>query len=69
MEPGAPYVVEGVVVTDRASMRILDTAGNVLLKTDDFYVSDTNNTRIGGIGFQTVNGAALVADWALRPLE
>ncbi len=67
--PGAPYVVEGVVVTDRVSMRILDTAGNVLLKTDDFYVSDTNNTRIGGIGFQTINGAALVADWALRPLE
>ncbi len=66
---GTAYLIEGIVLTDRVSMRILDTSGNVLLKTDDFYVSDTNNTRLGGIGFLTSNGAARFADWSVRPLE
>lgn len=66
---GTSYLVEGIVVTDRVSVRVSDPAGNVLLKTDDYYVSDTNNTRIGGIGFQTLNGTAEFINWAVRPLE
>jgi len=67
--PGQSYAVEGIVVTDRVSLRISDTEGNVLLKPDDFYVSDTNNTRVGGIGFRTIDGTSRFSDWSVQPLE
>ena len=67
--PETSYLLEGIVETDRVSLRITDTEGNVLLRADDFYVSDRNNTRIGGIGFQTINGTATFADWTVQPLE
>jgi hypothetical protein len=67
--PGKTYLIEGIVVTDRVSLKVSDTEGGVLLKGDDFYVSDTNNTRVGGIGFKTNDGAAQFADWSVRPLE
>ena len=51
------------------SFRISDTEGNVLFNGGEFYVSDTNNTRIGGIGFQTTGGIAQFADWSVRSLE
>lgn len=66
---GRTYIVEGYVVTDRVSFQVSDAEGTVLFKSDEFYVSDTNNTRIGGIGFRTIDGAAQFADWSVRPLE
>ncbi|MFO7976232.1 MAG: hypothetical protein R6V12_16540 [Candidatus Hydrogenedentota bacterium] len=68
-DPGKTYIVEGIVVTDRVSFRISDGEGNMLLKADDFYVSDSNNTRMGGIGFRTIDGVAQFADWSISPLE
>lgn len=67
--PGETYIVEGIVITDRVSLKVSGTEGRVWLQGDDFYVSDTNNTRIGAIGFQTIDGTAQFADWSIRPLE
>jgi hypothetical protein len=60
---GEAYRLEGIVVTDRVSLRVLDAAGAVLLESEECYVSDTNNTRQGGLGFKLEGGAARFSEW------
>ena len=49
LSAGVPYVLEGIVSTDRVRVRILDDAGGLLVESVDRYVSDANNRREGGI--------------------
>lgn len=63
--PGTVYVLEGKVITDRVLVRVMDDAANVLARSHDCYVSDSNNAREGGIGFRTAGPAAFSA-WSVR---
>ncbi len=58
------YVLQGIVMTDRIQVRIRDTEGNELSRSVERYVADTNNDRIGVIGFRTQGGRADFSDWA-----
>ncbi len=62
---GVPYTLEGIVLTDRVSLRMLDASGAVLVQSEECYVSDTNNTRQGGLGFKLEGGAAHFSDWSV----
>jgi hypothetical protein len=63
---GKPYIVEGIVVTDRVSIRVLDEKDAVLVQSDMCYVTDANNTRQGVLGFRTENGTAEFTEWSVK---
>ncbi|MCP4645391.1 MAG: hypothetical protein GY851_33415 [bacterium] len=68
-ESGTPYVIEGVVITDRVAVRILDGDGTLIAGSEDRYVSDTNNAREGAMGFRVTNGSAKFGPWSVEPSE
>ncbi|GMV95017.1 MAG: hypothetical protein AMXMBFR82_47950 [Candidatus Hydrogenedentota bacterium] len=57
IEPGHALILEGIVATDRIRIRVSQVDGTVLVESSDCYVSDTNNDRIGGMGFVCTGGA------------
>ncbi|MCC6490632.1 MAG: hypothetical protein IT364_24315 [Candidatus Hydrogenedentes bacterium] len=67
-EPGE-LVLEGIVSTDRVRVRVANAAGQTLAESTDCYVSDTNNTRQGALGFEVSNGAARFSMGAFSPAE
>lgn len=66
LEPGRVYRFEGIVVTDRVQIRVGDATGAVLAESTQVYVSDTNNTRRGVLGFRAT-GPARFAEWGHEP--
>lgn len=66
--PGEAYVLEGLVQTDRVTVRVLDaTQGRVLAESPALYVSSANNDRIGHLGFAARGGPAEFSDWSFTP--
>jgi len=63
---GKTYIVEGIVVTDRVRIRVMDAKETVLVQSEQCYVTDTNNTRKGVLGFRTENGAGTFSDWSVK---
>jgi len=68
--PGTPYVLEGKVVTDRVTVRLLSGDGRtVVSESPALYVSDRNNTREGVLGFASEAGPAEFSSWSFVPGE
>lgn len=66
-EAGAEYIVQAVVQTDRVRMRVVAADGQtVIAESPDVYIPDTNNDRIGHLGFTCRGGAAEFSDWGVR---
>ena len=64
-ETGRPYVLEGLVQTDRIAVRLLAADGKSLIsESPEVYVSDQNNERRGHIGFTTRGGPAEFSSWS-----
>ncbi len=68
-ESGQALILEGIVATDRIRIRVSQADGTVLVESSDCYVSDTNNNRIGGMGFTCRGGAATFSDWSVMRVE
>lgn len=68
-QPGAAYVLEGIVVNDRVRVRVLDAEGTELLRSEECYVTQANNDREGLLGFRTDGGPAQFSDWSVNPSE
>lgn len=68
LKPGTRYRVEGRVITDRVLLRVLDAEGKELVTSLDCYVSDTNNDRVGAIGF-AATGPAVFSNWVFTAAE
>lgn len=66
---GKAYILEGIVVTDRVSVRVLDDAGKALLRSEECYVTQTNNDREGLIGFRIKGASAEFSEWSVTPSE
>ena len=64
---GRTYILEGVVETDRVSVRVRDADGKTLVESVERYVSDTNNERVGVLGVSCTGGAAIFRDWSCKP--
>jgi len=65
--PGTEYVIQAVVQTDRVRMRVLAADGQtVLAESPDVYIRDTNNDRIGHLGFTCRGSAADFSDWGVE---
>jgi hypothetical protein len=61
---GTAVTLEGVVTTDRVRIRVLDAEGKLLAESLERYVSDTNNARLGGLGFRCEGGPAEFSAWS-----
>lgn len=66
---GKEYIIEGIVLTDRVLLKIYDEQGALLVKSDECWVSDTNNTREGLLGARVEGGSARFRDWQVTPGE
>ncbi|MCL4694764.1 MAG: hypothetical protein KJ060_19905, partial [Candidatus Hydrogenedentes bacterium] len=66
--PGHELILEGIVATDRIRIRVSQVDGTVLVESSDCYVSDTNNDRIGGMGF-ACTGDAQFSGWSFDERE
>ena len=56
LKPGEHVRIDGIVRTDRVSVRITGEKGEVIAVSPERYVSDKNNTRNGFLGFMGENG-------------
>jgi hypothetical protein len=66
-KPGAEYVVEGEVMTDRVAVRLFAEDGKtLLLECPAVYVPEANNHRAGCLGLLVRGGPAEFADWGLK---
>ncbi|NSW54905.1 MAG: hypothetical protein HPY44_02735 [Armatimonadetes bacterium] len=64
IEPGKAYLLEGVVDVDRVSAKVLSPDGlQVLSRSPDVYVPDTNNHRTGHVGALCIEGSAAFEGW------
>ena len=63
VESGKKYVLEGNVLVDRITVRLLSNDGTVLAACPDVYVSEKNNDRIGKLGLITEEGTAEFSGW------
>ena len=63
------YILEGNVIVDRITVRLLSSDGTVLAACPDVYVSDKNNDRVGKLGLITENGTAEFSDWKVAPSQ
>jgi len=60
-------LVEGIVATDRVSVRLLTLDGTVLAESSPVWISDTNNDRQGHLGFAARGGPAEFSAWTFTP--
>lgn len=64
VEPGTTYLLEGVVAVDRISAKVLSAdEKQVLSRSPDVYVPDTNNHRQGHAGALCIEGSATFGGW------
>ena len=67
---GTPFVLEGLVQTDRLVARVLSADGKtVIVESPPVYVSDKNNEREGCLGVRTEGGVAEFPSWSLADDE
>ena len=64
--PREAYILEGIVITDRVLIRAYDSKGNLLVESDQCFISDANNTRVGHLGFRS-EGPAEFSNWSVEP--
>jgi hypothetical protein len=64
VEPGKAFLLEGVVDVDRVSAKVLSAdEKQVLSRSPDVYVPDTNNHRQGHAGALCIEGSATFGGW------
>jgi len=68
-QAGKEYALEGIVLTDRVLLKIYDERDTLLVKSDECWVSDANNTREGVLGARVEGGSAKFRDWQVTPSE
>lgn len=66
---GVTYVLEGNVLTDRVAVRILDAQGAVRAESEETYVSDTNNTRLGVLGVRGDDKGTRFSSFSVESFE
>jgi len=65
--PGADYVLQGEVMTDRVALKLFAADGKTpIASSPDIYVPDTNNTRTGHLGLLARGGPADFWGWELK---
>jgi hypothetical protein len=68
-ESGQAYQLEGVVLTDRVRIRVLDQSGRPMIESDECYVSGQNNARKGCLGLRSEGGTVQFTQWTVTPGE
>jgi len=64
--PGRPYTIEGLVHTDRVTVRLLEADGRVLAESPATYVTQENNERTGHLGPAVRGGSATFEAWSVE---